>query len=64
MSEPRLEVIGDYEGVKFLDYKDAKLWQENIIDMYNKRTKYEPYNVNYETSWKDFFGLINKLLII
>jgi len=56
------EVIGGYKGAKFLDYKDAKLWAENIIELYNNRIKYEPYNVNYKTSWKDFFELINKLL--
>jgi len=57
------EVIGDYEGVKFLNHQDSKLWAENIIDLYNKRIKYEPYNVNYETSWKDFFELIEKLIV-
>ncbi len=57
------EVIGDYEGVKFLDYKDAKLWAENIIDLYNKRLKYKSHNVNYKTSWKDFFKLIEKLIV-
>ena len=56
------EVIGDYEGVKFIDYKDAKLWAENIIDLYNKGIKYKPYNVKYKTSWKDIFKLIEKLL--
>ena len=56
------EVIGDYKGAKFLDYKDVKLWAENIIDLYNKRIKYKPYNINYETSWKDFFKLIEKLI--
>ena len=57
------EVMGDYEGVKFLDHKDSKLWAENIIDVYNKRIKYTPYNIHYETSWKDFFGLIEKLIV-
>jgi len=56
------EVIGGYKGAKFLNYKDAKLWAENIIDMYNKRIKYKPYNVNYKTSWKDIFKLIEKLI--
>jgi glycosyltransferase involved in cell wall biosynthesis len=57
------EVIGDYEGVKFLNYKDSKLWAENIVDLYNKRIKYKPYSINYETSWKDFFELIEKLIV-
>jgi len=57
------EVIGNYEGVKFLNYKDSKLWAENIIDLYNKRINYKPYSINYETSWKDFFKLIEELIV-
>ena len=57
------EVISGYKGAKFLDYKDAKLWAENIIKLYNKRIKYEPYSINYKTSWKDFFKLIEKLIV-
>jgi len=57
------EVMGGYEGVKFLNYEDSKLWAENIIDLYNKRIKYKPYSINYETSWKDFFELIEKLIV-
>jgi len=57
------EVIVDYEGVKFLDYKDAKLWAKNIILLYNNRVRYKPYYSNYETSWKDFFKLIDKLIV-
>jgi len=56
------EVIGSYKGVKFLNYKDPKIWAENIIDLYNKRIKYKPYNINYKTSWKDFFELSEKLI--
>ena len=55
------EVMVDYEGVKFLDYKDVKLWAKNIILLYNNRVRYKPYYSNYETSWKDFFELIEKL---
>ena len=56
------EVMIDYEGVKFLNYKDAKLWAKNIIWLYNNRVRYKPYYFNYETSWRDFFELIDKLL--
>ena len=56
------EVMGDYEGVKFLNYKDSKLWAENTIDLYNKRIKYTPYNIKHNTSWKDFFKLIDRLI--
>ena len=54
------EVIGNYEGVRFLNHKNSKFWAENIIDLCNKRIKYEPYNVNYKTFWKDLFELIEK----
>ena len=57
------EVMVDYEGVKFLDYKDAKLWAKNIILLYNNRIRYKPYYFNYETSRKDFFKLIDKLIV-
>jgi len=57
------EVMGDYEGVKFLNYKDAKLWAENIILLQNNRVRYTPYFFNYEKSWKDFFKLIDKLIV-
>ena len=56
------EVIGRYKGAKFLDYTDVTLWAENIIDLYNKRIKYKPHNINYKTSWKDFFELIEQLI--
>lgn len=57
------EVMGDYNGVIFLNHQDSKLWAENIIDLYNKRIKYEPCKIKYETSWKDFFRLIEKLVV-
>ena len=57
------EVIEKYKGAKFLDYTDVKLWAKNIIDLYNKRIKYKLYNINYKTSWKDFFKLIEKLIV-
>ena len=56
------EVMSDYEGVKFIDYKNSKLWAENTIDLYNKRIKYTPYNIKYNTSWKDFFKLVDQLI--
>ena len=57
------EVIGSYIGVKFLNYKESKIWVENIIDLYNRRIKYMLCNINYKTSWKDFFKLIDKFII-
>lgn len=57
------EVMGDYNGVIFLNHQDSKLWAENTIDLYNKRIKYEPCKIKYETSWKDFFRLIEKLVV-
>jgi len=55
------EVLGDCPGAKFLDYKNVKLWAENIIESYNHRVRYKPYHFNYQTSWKDFFELVSKL---
>lgn len=58
------EVIGGYKGANFLDYKDMKLWAENIIDLYNKRIKYKPYKITYNTSWENFFELIEQLIYL
>ena len=57
------EVIGDYQGAKFVDYKDYKVWGDSIIECYKKHPRFKPYELNYSNTWEHFFELINKLLI-
>lgn len=52
------EVIGEYDGVRFLKYSDENEWAKGIIDSYKNKTRYKSYVPNYNTSWKDFFDII------
>ncbi|MGB9681254.1 MAG: glycosyltransferase [Minisyncoccia bacterium] len=56
------EVVGNYEGAQFLDYKDEKLWAEKIMECYNKRPRFKSFRVNFKNSWKVFFDLIERLV--
>lgn len=57
------EVIGDYEGAKFLDYNDYKIWGDNIVECYEKRLRFKPYVSNRSNNWEQFFKLVDKLLL-
>ena len=57
------EVIGDYKGASFLNFKDFKQWGEAIIDIYQKRPKFESFNPQQANSGKQFFDLVDKLLV-
>jgi len=54
------EIISDYKGAQFLDYKDDKLWAEKIIECYKQKPRFKPFQPQLNTSWKDFFELVNK----
>jgi len=56
------EVIGNYEGAKFLDYKDYKDWGENIIQYYNKKLRFSSYKLTNLNNWQTFFKLIDDFL--
>ena len=57
------EVIGDYQGAKFLYYKDYKVWGDSIIEYYKEHPQFKPYELNYSNTWEHFFKLIDKLLL-
>lgn len=52
------EVIGNYEGVTFLDYDNPKQWAEEIVKNMIKCKRYDSYFVKYETNWKDLVQLL------
>ena len=56
------EVIEAYQGVKFLDYQDAKVWGDAIEECYKTRQKFHSYYIEPTNGWKNFFKLINELL--
>ena len=59
------DVIGEYEGVSFVNYEDADAWASAIEALcgQEKRT-YPPFKYPADRGgWKDFFALIEKLKI-
>lgn len=52
------EVIGNYEGVTFVNYDNPKQWAEEIVKSMIKCKKYDSYFVKYETNWKDLIQLL------
>jgi len=56
------EVIGDYKGAKFLNYKDYQEWGKEIIQCYKERPHFPPYEANNFNGWKQFFEIIKTYL--
>ncbi|MGC9067033.1 MAG: glycosyltransferase, partial [Minisyncoccia bacterium] len=56
------EIISNYEGAQFLDYRNEKLWAEKIIECYHQKFRFKPFQPHFNTSWQDLFKLINNLL--
>lgn len=52
------EVIGNYEGVTFLDYNNPKQWAEEIVKNTIKCKKYQGYFVKYKTNWRDLIQIL------
>ena len=59
------DVIGEYEGVSFLNYEDANAWASAIEALCGQEKKtYPPFKYPADRGgWKDFFALIEKLKI-
>jgi len=57
------EIIGNYEGAQFIDYRNEKEWAQKIIEAYHQKKRFSPYFPSFSTNWQTFFELINKLLI-
>jgi glycosyltransferase involved in cell wall biosynthesis len=56
------EIIGNYEGAQFIDYRDEKEWAEKIIEAYHQKKRFSPYLPSFNTNWQTFFELIESLL--
>jgi len=54
------EVVGDYEGAKFLNHKDDKIWGDSIIEFYYENKRFPSYKAGFSSNWQTFFELINK----
>lgn len=53
------DVIGDYEGVCFLDYKDPCSWAGKMLEAINAPIRFRPYNPSQIKGWKEFFALVD-----
>lgn len=51
------EVLGDYDGVRYVRYNDYIGWASAIKDLCSKRERFTPL-VKENSSWNDFFKLI------
>jgi len=56
------EIISEYKGAQFLDYKDEKIWAENIVECYRQKPHFKPLRPYLRSSWQTFFELIDNLL--
>jgi glycosyltransferase involved in cell wall biosynthesis len=56
------EVIGKYDGVKFIKINNAKLWANNIFLEYKEKNKYKEFEYNNTNSWNYLFEIINKTI--
>lgn len=55
------DVVGKYEGVIFVDYRDKIAWAMAIKDICYNRKRYSPYEYKNKSGWSDFFILIEHL---
>lgn len=54
------DVVGKYEGTKFINHKDPKLWANAILETINENKRYPKFKINAK-GWKDFFDLVRRL---
>ena len=56
------DVVGEYEGTTYVNYKDAKAWALAIKEMCVNKRKYESYKyLSNKGNWKTFFELVEKI---
>jgi glycosyltransferase involved in cell wall biosynthesis len=56
------EIIGNYEGAQFIDYRNEKEWAQKIIETYHQKKRFSSYFPSFNTNWQTFFELIESLL--
>lgn len=56
------EVIGNYQGAKFISNDDLKTWSEEIRLSFKFKKTFECFKSSYESSWDEFFRLIKRSL--
>lgn len=57
------DVIGEYEGVTYVNCRDETVWASAIVKICLDRPRYTPFKYNGKMGWKDFFELVDRLKI-
>lgn len=58
------DVVGDYHGVTYVDYQDAREWARAIKEICKETKRYEPFCYPEDKgNWKTFFELVEYLKI-
>lgn len=55
------EVIGNYEGVEFIESKNENKWAKKILHLEKTQLEFQKYYVKNNDGWQKFFEYINKL---
>ncbi|WP_288612811.1 glycosyltransferase [uncultured Bacteroides sp.] len=55
------DVVGSYEGARFVQYDKPELWEKAIISSCDKKL-YTPMLTEIKHAWQPFFELINELI--
>lgn len=59
------QVLGDYEGVSFVDVNDARKWADNILELsIDPPKKYLEMAEPKDSSWEEFFALIERRIAL
>lgn len=55
------DVIGEYEGACFLNYRNPDSWADKMLEILDTRPRFRPYSPSGMKGWKDFFALVDRL---
>ncbi len=56
------EVIGKYDGASFLNPYNYGQWADEICEMINNKKRFGAYKKTEESSWNEFFRIVEDLL--
>lgn len=58
------DVVGEYKGTTYVNYKDARGWANAIIEICDRKRRYKPFTYPADKgNWKTFFELVDKIKI-
>lgn len=58
------DVIGDYEGARFVKVHDVNSWCNAITDICSNHKRFQCYTQSSNNGWNDFFNLVNQFKIV